>query len=195
MKIDGYDGKFGAVAQPSPAKPSPVAAPPVRGTVGARPDSSFKIKNTLSEVTRLARTEVKVAARPEKQEEEVKSREQVDASRVENAIRRYIEGYHPESMIVIALETHTPSVEGERITLWVDNQLQLDKLETIRQHFHHALMRMLNNGFLSFQFRLFETGATNETRKLFTASEKFAHFVELNSVVADLKNIFGLELD
>ena len=112
MKIDGYDGKFGAVAQPSPAKPAPVAAPPVRGTVGARPDSSFKIKNTLSEVTRLARTEVKVTARPEKQEEEVKSREQVDASRVENAVRRYIEEYHPESMIAIALETHTPSVEG-----------------------------------------------------------------------------------
>ena len=36
---------------------------------------------------------------------------------------------------------------------------------------------------------------STEEKKLFTAGEKFQHFIELNPVVADLKSIFGLELD
>lgn len=193
MKIDGFDGKFGATGQQAP-RPEPEAVAVPGKPVGLRPGSSFKIKNTLSEVSRTVKSEVKISVHPEPQEE-VKAREQVDIQRVENAIKQYIGEHHPESIVEIALETHAPSVDGEQITLWVDNQLQLDKLETIHQHFHHALMKMLNNGFLSLQFRLFEAGATNETRKFFTAGEKFAHFVELNSAVADLKQIFGLELD
>lgn len=193
MKIDGFDGKFGAGGQQAPRPEAEAVAVPGK-PVGLRPGSSFKIKNTLSEVSRTVKTEVKISVHPEPQEE-VKAREQVDIQRVENAIKQYIGEHHPESIVEIALETHAPSVDGEQITLWVDNQLQLDKLEAIRQHFHHALMKRLNNGFLSLQFRLFEEGATNETRKLFTAGEKFAHFVELNSAVADLKQIFGLELD
>lgn len=193
MKIDGFDGKFGTGGQQAP-QPKPAAVPVTGKPVGLRPGSSFKIKDTLSEVSRGVQPEVRIAARAENLEK-VKAREQVDSQSVGNAIQQYIEAHHPESIVEIALETHAPSVEGEKITLWVDNQLQLDKLETIRQHVHYALMKTLNNGFLSLQFRLFETGATNETRKFFTAGEKFAHFVEVNSAVADLKRIFGLELD
>ena len=59
----------------------------------------------------------------------------------------------------------------------------------------NAFMKDLNNGFLSVAFKLFDVQTTNEEKKLFTASEKFDHFLDLNPVVGDLKKIFGLELE
>lgn len=195
LKIDGFDGKFGAaVASSVHPVTKPVAETVATTSVRNRPDSSFKIKDTLSEVSRMVQPVIKSVSSSQ-QPEEVKSREQITVDSVVNAIKRYIEVHHPESIVSIALETHVPSVEGEQITIWVDNQLQLDKLESIQQHFHHAVAKLLNNGFISLQFRLFEAEDAHETRKLFTAGEKFAHFVELNSAVAKLRNIFGLELD
>ncbi len=56
-------------------------------------------------------------------------------------------------------------------------------------------MKNLKNGYVTFEFKLFDSNTTQEEKKLFTASEKFEHFMKLNPVVADLKNIFGLELE
>ena len=57
--------------------------------------------------------------------------------------------------------------------------------------------RKQNVGFKVFKGNLttFIIADTTEEKKLFTAGEKFRHFIELNPVVADLKSIFGLELD
>lgn len=62
-------------------------------------------------------------------------------------------------------------------------------------HFSHVLMKTLNNGFLSFDFQLFDSNKTTEVKKLYTAEEKFNRFVEINPVVVELKKIFGLELE
>ena len=90
---------------------------------------------------------------------------------------------------------HRPVIAGEQITLFVDNQIQLDNLNAIRMHFHHALMRMLNNGAVTVEFQIFDSKTTVEEKKLYTREEKYRHFVELNPVVEDLKRIFGLELE
>ena len=93
------------------------------------------------------------------------------------------------------MKTHHPVVETEKITIFADNQLQLEKLEGTKMHLHHILMKYLNNGYIDLRFQLFDCNTTQEEKKLFTASEKYEHFVKLNPVVADLKAIFGLELD
>ena len=106
-----------------------------------------------------------------------------------------ITGRRAEPTVAIALKTHKPLVEEEKITILVDNQLQLDKLEAMKMHFQQSLMKSLNNGYVTCEFKLFDSGIAKEEKKLFTASEKFEHFVSINPVVADLKNIFGLEID
>ena len=108
---------------------------------------------------------------------------------------KYITEHTPEQTVSIALKTHRPVIEGEKIVLLVDNQIQLEKVEAIRMHLQNMLMKNLKNGYVTFEFKLFDSNTTQEEKKLFTASEKFEHFMKLNPVVADLKNIFGLELE
>mgnify|MGYP000018577436 FL=1 len=119
----------------------------------------------------------------------------IDERKVVAALERYIQDHRPEPTVAIALKTHRPEIDGENIVLAVDNQLQQDKLEALKMHLRNVLMKLLNNGFITLSFKLFDDQNSTEEKKLFTAGEKFRHFIELNPVVADLKSIFGLELD
>ena len=128
------------------------------------------------------------------QQFKVEARDVIDERKVVAALERYIQDHRPEPTVAIALKTHRPEIDGENIVLAVDNQLQQDKLEALKMHLRNVLMKLLNNGFITLSFKLFDDQNSKE-KKLFTAGEKFRHFIELNPVVADLKSIFGLELD
>lgn len=197
MKIGGFNGKFlepGAV--PKVPAPQKTVQTPARQAVDAervRPDASFKIRDSLRQVNQaqpVAKTEVVV----EKQIQ-VDAREAIDEQKLETALKRYIKDYKPDPTVAIALETHRPEINGEDIVLRVDNQLQLDKLEAMKMHLRNILMKTLNNGHLSISFKMFDQQTTKEEKKLFTSGEKFEHFIKLNPVIADLKNVFGLELE
>ena len=129
------------------------------------------------------------------QQFKVEARDVIDEGKVVAALERYIQDHRPEPTVAIALKTHRPEIDGENIVLAVDNQLQQDKLEALKMHLRNVLMKLLNNGFITLSFKLFVDQNSTEEKKLFTAGEKFQHFIELNPVVADLKSIFGLELD
>ena len=131
----------------------------------------------------------------QKQIQRTEAREPLDEPKVSAAFDRYVQEHQPDTSVAIALRTHRPEVEGENICLAVDNQLQLDKAEALKQHLQGALMKTLNNGYISLSFKLFDHKTSTEEKKYFTASEIFEHFLELNPVVGDLKNIFGLELE
>lgn len=126
---------------------------------------------------------------------EVVAREPIDEAGIVAALEQYIAHHRPEPTVGIALKTHRPEIEGEKITLAVDNQLQLEKLENLRVHLQNFLMKTLNNGFLSLAFKLFDAQTSTEEKKLFTAGEKYEHFLQLNPLVANLKAVFGLELE
>lgn len=98
-------------------------------------------------------------------------------------------------MVVMALRSHQPEIQDEKIILLADNLLQLEKLTAMKPHLSSVLMRILNNGHLSLEFKMYDAASSKEEKKLFTAGEKFEHFLKLNPVVADLKIIFGLELE
>lgn len=194
LKIDAFSGKFGeAVNIPVATQLAKTESKRQSEAVRIRPDSSFKIKSMLSEVVKEqpgSKPKVEVV-----KYEQVEEREAIDVAKVADAVERYISEYKPEPLVVMALKTHQPFVEKEQVVLFADNQLQLDKLDAMKMHFLHALMKTLHNGYLALDFRLFDANITTEAKKIFTASEKFEHFIELNPVVADLKNIFGLEFD
>jgi hypothetical protein len=132
---------------------------------------------------------------PIKEPEEIQSRESFNAEKVEMALKNYGKLHQPEPTIIYALESYRPVVQGEKIKIWVDNQLQLEKLETIKPHMYSYLAKTLNHGGIILDFQLFDATQTQEKKKLFTASEKFEYFIELNPAIAELKDVFGLELE
>ncbi len=195
LKIEGFDGKFGRPegSTVQPVQKDQAAVRTIGGVSKVRPDSSFKIKDSLRQAS-----EVQAVVKPQAavvRQKQVQAREAVDAGRVNEATKAYLTAYKPDPTVTLALTTHLPLVEGEKITFLADNQLQLDKLQSLKVQLQTAFMKTLNNGFISLEFKLFDTGITHEEKKLFTSGEKFDHFVKLNPVVAELKNIFGLELD
>lgn len=158
-----------------------------------RPDSSFKIKDSLKKISQV-QPSVKAQVVAETKVR-VEGREAIDEKRVMAALEKYICDYQTEPTVTIALKTHRPDIQVENITIAVDNQLQMDKLEAMKMHLQNALMRTLNNGHIVLGFKIFDSQTTKEEKKLFTSGEKFEHFVKLNPVIADLKSVFGLELE
>ncbi len=194
LKIAGFNGKF---REPGAEPESVVENVPVvkrpADVNRPRPDSSFKIKDSFRQESQVQPV---VKVQPViHQQEKPDTRESFDEAKVVAALEKYITEYTPEQTVSIALKTHRPVIEGEKIVLLVDNQIQLEKVEAIRMHLQNMLMKNLKNGYVTFEFKLFDSNTTQEEKKLFTASEKFEHFMKLNPVVADLKNIFGLELE
>lgn len=194
LKIAGFNGKF---REPGAEPESVVENVPVvkrpADVNRPRPDSSFKIKDSFRQESQVQPV---VKVQPViHQQEKPDTREYFDEAKVVAALEKYITEHTPEQTVSIALKTHRPVIEGEKIVLLVDNQIQLEKVEAIRMHLQNMLMKNLKNGYVTFEFKLFDSNTTQEEKKLFTASEKFEHFMKLNPVVADLKNIFGLELE
>lgn len=196
MKITGFVGKYkepGEENESRSSKGSAVSSPtPESGKV--RPDASFKIKDSLRQVSQ-AQPVVKIHTVAEKQIERITAHEEIRMEKVAEAIEKYIAEHRPEPTVAIALRTHRPEVEQDCITIAVDNQLQLEKMETLKVHLQNAFMKSLNNGFLTLTFKMFDVQTAKEEKKLFTAGEKFEHFLKLNPVVGELKKVFGLELD
>lgn len=196
MKIAGFNGKFHEPGTVPGTSATALPSSPAKRTVGfsrPRPDASFKIKDSLRQAV-LSQPAAKVEAVNPLQENG-KEREPFDEAMVVAALEKYIADHKPEPTVSVALKTHRPFIEGEKIVLLADNQIQLEKLEAMKMHLCHILAKYLRNCKISLEFRLFDSQSAREEKKLFTASEKFEHFVRLNPVVADLKNIFGLELE
>lgn len=200
LKIADFGGKFrepgaapeavGEVVSGSVSGSRPASGRPVTNT---RLDSSFKINDSLRQESQRQPV-IKVSASVESSER-VEAREAFDETGVVAAFEKYVAEHSPEQTVVFALRTHRPLVEGEDVVLPVDNQLQVDKLEAVRKQLQNVLMKCLNNGFVTLNFKLFDAGSTQEEKRFFTSGEKFEHFVQLNPAVADLKRVFGLELE
>lgn len=107
----------------------------------------------------------------------------------------YIAKNISETTISIALKSHKIEIQDNMIIIAVDNQLQLEKLEAIKINMQNVLMRSLNNGLISLSFKIFDNSDGKEEEKLFTAGQKYERFVKLNPVIAELKAVFGLELE
>lgn len=195
LKIQGFNGKYEQIATETKNQAGRVvSAPPAPESVKGRPTASFKIKDSFREVSQNQPVS-KITITAEEKTEQISAREVIQEKGVVDAIEKFIAEHHPELSITSALRSHRPVIDREEITIFADNQLQLEKLEALKIQMRNAFMKNLNNGFLSVVFKLFDVQTTCEEKKLFTASEKFDHFLKLNPAVGDLKRIFGLELE
>lgn len=158
-----------------------------------KPDLSFRIKDSFKQIGQTE-TVWKVQGEAEKNIH-VEGDEPFDERQVTAAFEAYIAKHKTESAITVALTAHKPEIQGNSVVVEVDNQLQIDKLELIKISLQNVLMRALNNGRITLEFKIFDNSDGKEKEKLFTAAQKFDHFMKLNPVVAELKSIFGLELE
>lgn len=98
-------------------------------------------------------------------------------------------------MVAVALKAHRPEISGEEITIEVDNNLQMEHLESLKIGLQNHLIKKLNNGGITLHFCLFEPGSGKEEKKLITAQDKLEHFIKLNPVVEEMRKRFGLQFE
>ena len=126
----------------------------------------------------------------------VKAQSEFTVADVTSALETYVATSQEDTAVKIALTSHTPKVQGFVITLEVDNDFLLSKVTDIHPYLLSFLTKKLNNGFITLNVQVYtEPENGEEKRRLFTAKDKFDHFVEINPAVSELKALFGLEIE
>jgi len=126
----------------------------------------------------------------------VKAQSEFTVADVTSALETYVATSREDTAVKIALTSHSPKVQGFVITLEVDNDFLLSKVTDIHPYLLSFLTKRLNNGFITLNVQVYtEPENGEEKRRLFTAKDKFDHFVEINPAVSELKALFGLEIE
>jgi len=128
--------------------------------------------------------------------DKIKVRNEFTVADVTAALNAYIDSSQEETAVKIALTSHTPKVQGFIITLEVDNDFLLAKVMELHAHLLSFLLEKLNNGFITLNAQVYvDTEDVQDKKRLFTAKDKFEHFVAVNPAVGELKELFGLEIE
>lgn len=126
----------------------------------------------------------------------VKAQSEFTVADVTSALETYVATSQEDTAVKIALTSHSPKVQGFVITLEVDNDFLLSKVADIHPYLLSFLAKRLNNGFITLNVQVYmEPENGEEKRRLFTAKDKFDHFVQINPAVSELKALFGLEIE
>lgn len=193
LKIEGFDGKFQVTGEEREKQPETTT--PVKKILPeekTKPSASFKLKEAFAASSQDYNGKKDVVA---EQRIKLDARDTFDAGQVEKAYDEYIRVHKPETTVVVALKAHKPVIRGEEICIEIDNQLQQERLEALRINLQNALMRSLNNGFISLSLKFFDDKNNKEEKKLITAQDKLEHFVQQNPVVGKMCEMFGLQIE
>ena len=126
----------------------------------------------------------------------VKAQSEFTVADVTSALETYVATSREDTAVKIALTSHSPKVQGFVITLEVDNDFLLSKVTDIHPYLLSFLAKRLNNGFITLNVQVYmEPENGEEKRRLFTAKDKFDHFVQINPAVSELKALFGLDIE
>lgn len=126
----------------------------------------------------------------------VKAQSEFTVADVTSALETYVATSREDTAVKIALTSHSPKVQGFVITLEVDNDFLLSKVTDIHPYLLSFLAKRLNNGFITLNVQVYmEPENGEEKKRLFTAKDKFDHFVQINPAVSELKALFGLEIE
>lgn len=194
MKIEGFDGKFQSAAAGNEKEKQP-ATPAAKNNLPEgkpKPSASFKLKEAFAASSRTHDEKESVVS---VQRLKLDARDSFDTEQVEKACDEYIRANRPETTVAVALKAHRPVVRGEEICIEIDNRLQLEHLEKLKTDLQNALMKSLNNGFISLNLNLFDSKNNREEKKLITAQDKLEHFVQQNPAVGKMCEMFGLQIE
>ncbi|MDR2414152.1 MAG: hypothetical protein LBD64_04115 [Odoribacteraceae bacterium] len=117
-----------------------------------------------------------------------------DLDAVAAVLERFIAG-EKEKALRAALTAYPPLLDGYAITLKFDNELLLAKVKGTHPALLARFKQELGNDHVTLQFVIYdEQQDPSPVKRLYTAREKFDHFVALNPAVQDLSDCFGLEI-
>ena len=126
----------------------------------------------------------------------VKAQSEFTVADVTSALETYVATSREDTAVKIALTSHSPKVQGFVITLEVDNDFLLSKVTDIHPYLLSFLAKRLNNGFITLNVQVYmEPENGEEKRRLFTAKDKFDHFVQINPAESELKALLGMEIE
>ena len=92
------------------------------------------------------------------------------------------------------LTSKDPKLEDNNIvTFLIDNNLQEQKINEIRNELMDYLKRQLKNS--NIQLKLIISEVEEENNKLYTAEDKFKHMLSKNQDLNKLKQEFNLDLE
>ena len=198
MKIADFNGKFqqsggGTTAPVAGEKPSVPAGK--TNTYKVEPPHSFKLKMAMAETRENLQIQREEGG-AKVEDNRVKAQSEFTVADVTSALETYVATLREDPAVKIALTSHSPKVQGFVITLEVDNDFLLSKVTDIHPYLLSFLAKRLNNGFITLNVQVYmEPENGEEKRRLFTAKDKFDHFVQINPAVSELKALFGLEIE
>lgn len=158
-----------------------------------KPTASFKLKQALQDTVNYKQSSKEETDVPE--QNQALGSDTYTIEDIEKALSAYIGTNESDTMTQVALQAHKPEMKEDEVIISIDNALQLEKLESIKLNLHNSLLKRLNNGKITLSFAFFDNSTGKEKKKFFTSSEKLEHFMTVNPAVAELKSLFGLELE
>ncbi len=195
LKIEGFDGKFRPANAVGEKENQPAATASLKKNLPEekpKPSASFKLKEAFAASSRVYNEKKDGVS---EQRIKLDARDSFDVGQVEKAYDDYIRVHKPETTVVVALKAHKPVIRGEEICIEIDNQLQQEHLEALKIDLQNALMKSLNNGFISLKLKFFENKDNREEKKLITAQDKLEYFVQQNPVIGKMCEMFGLQIE
>ena len=200
LKIEGFYGigTKNTTEGSSPAVPVTAASPTATGVVPERgkpakapKPTTFKIHGSIADM------EERALQKEEKHPSSLntEARSPFDQEAVIKAISSFSP---PEGDIALksALGAYPPLVEEENITLSVDHELVLNQAQEMLPLLRDHLKQQLHNEAISLQLTLHVVNNIQEKQApLYTAQDKYNHFVSLNPNIEKLRKQFGLELE
>lgn len=209
MKIQGYNERqspaasvTSVVSEPPQILPAiPASIPDQEHVVqqaakdkstAPKTQSSFRLKEALSVLPAIDTNKTE-----DKDTLELSDslRQPVDINTVSEVLRFYVQNVNNEPFVVAGIVSHPPLVEHENITIRVDNQLQLDKLESVKSSLLHFLKKELSNTYLSLSFVMSDPDNGMNRKKFVTAQDKLEYFIKQNPVVEEMRKLLGLEIE
>ncbi len=92
----------------------------------------------------------------------------------------------------IILNREIKLLEDHRLHLELSNQFQIDNFHSLKHEWLRYLKDTLQNDHLQLTVELVKQ---EEQKKLYTASDKYRYLSEKHSIIEELRNRFGLELE
>jgi len=117
-----------------------------------------------------------------------------DLNKVKSVIENYVENCK-DAALIANLTAHNPKLNGNVVTLFVDNELQIKEMNSKLSSIRYSFASLLDNGDLRLKVSLSDDSMKDDKKRFYTKEEIYELFKKENPVVEDLKKLFMLDID
>lgn len=155
--------------------------------------STVKVGGTIS----LRDTLNKINSRVNTVPQEVQlGTSEFNAASVRTAIENFTDTKINDSQLQIVLKSLNPVVEGTKVIFSVDSNFTEQQIIPYKQRLESFIAASVNNRNLTIEINVVVDGAATSSKPVYiTQADKLNNFIELNPVIAEMVELFGLEIE